>query len=158
MTPRAFLEQIVRPNVVEFHEHYADLRRAHNAISTADALAAHMYEWAKEHEPDEVSPYRTDSLYRNALAERDPDFRMVRDIAKAQKHVHLTKHNPQVTKASQVTSRPIGYGQGGYGQGRFGGPKQIVVDTGPNQFCYVEGLLDRALSFLEGEMAALNVD
>ena len=45
MTPRQFLENIVRSNVDEFHRHYGDLRRAHNAIGSVDALAAHIYAW-----------------------------------------------------------------------------------------------------------------
>ena len=48
-TPREFLQIVVRPNIEDFHTHFADLRRAHNAISTLDALAAHLYVWATEH-------------------------------------------------------------------------------------------------------------
>ena len=42
MTPRQFLEQIVRPNVVEFHANCANMRHAYNAVAAVDALAAHL--------------------------------------------------------------------------------------------------------------------
>jgi hypothetical protein len=48
MTPREFFKAVVRPNVDEFHTHYADMRHAHNAVSSIDALAAHLYVWAKQ--------------------------------------------------------------------------------------------------------------
>jgi hypothetical protein len=47
MTPRDFLEAVVRPNVDDFHAQFPDLRHAYNAISAVDALAAHLYVWAR---------------------------------------------------------------------------------------------------------------
>jgi hypothetical protein len=80
---------------------------------------------------------------------------MLRDIAKTQKHVHLTQHNPQVTRADQISSRAIGYGEGDYGAGRYGGVEQEVVDVAPNDFRYVESFVDASLALPEGEMNAL---
>src|SRR5690349_18817708 len=108
MTPRKFLEAVVRPNVDEFHNHYADMRHAHNAVSTIDALAAHLYVWAKKNGAPSIASIQNDSRFRSELAARNPDFALLRDIAKAQKHVYLTQHNPQVTRADQIVSRPIG--------------------------------------------------
>ena len=96
-----------------------------------------------------------DTFYRGALAARDHGFALLRDIAKAQKHVRLTRGSPQVNQASQITARPIDYGLDGYGQGRYGGPTQVVVDITPNHFEYVESVVDNASTFLEAEMSVL---
>jgi hypothetical protein len=155
MTPREFLETVLRPNVEDFHTHFADVRHAHNAISTTDALAAHLYFWAKTNAPAAVASSRNDSAYREELAKRNNDFRLLRDIAKAQKHVRLLQGCPLISDAAKVRSRSIGYGEGGYGQGRYGGVEQVVVDTDANSFSFVESIVDSALLFLEGEMLSL---
>ena len=154
MTPRKFLDTIVRLDVADLHEKYDDLRKAQHAIASVDALAAHMFVWAKTNKPAAV-PMGDDSAYRQQLAVAHPVFGLLRDIAKAQKHVHLTRHNPQVTDVSQVTSRTIGWGEGGYGEGRYGGVQQVVVDIAPDKFSYVEAVVDEALAVLESEMAVL---
>jgi hypothetical protein len=155
MTPREFLELVVRPNVNEFHTDFADQRRAHNAVSAVDALAAHIYVWARTNAPSAVATAGDDSHYRNQLAGRNSDFALLRDVAKAQKHVHLGRHNPQTTRADQITARPIGYGEGPYGAGRYGGVEQVVVDIASGDFAYLENVVDQALAFLEAELVAL---
>lgn len=154
MTPREFLETVVRPNVDEFHTHYTDMRHAHNAVATIDALAAHFYVWAEQNGVASIAAVQNDSHFRNQLAARSADFALLRDIAKAQKHVHLTQHNPQVTRADQIVSRTIGYGEGLYGLGRYGGVQQVVVDIAPGNFACLENTIDNALAFLEAEMNA----
>ena len=155
MTPREFLDGIVRPNVDDFHANYGDLRYAQNAIGAVDALAAHLYVWAKTNAPAAVASVNDDSHYRAILAARNQPFALLRDIAKAQKHVHLTKHSPRVTRANQITARPIGWGEGGYGEGRYGGVAQVVVDITQNEFSYVESIVDSSVAFLESEMSAI---
>jgi hypothetical protein len=157
MTPREFLQQIILPNFDDFRNDCGNLRHAHNTISTVDALAAHLYVWAKAYNPGVVAAAKDDSHYRDELAKRDNSFSLLRDIAKAQKHVHLTRHKPQVRRADQITSRAIGWGEGGFGEGRFGGIEQVVVDTAPGEFFYVEQIIESSLAFLETEMAALGV-
>ncbi|MGZ8285680.1 MAG: hypothetical protein ACXW27_04375 [Allosphingosinicella sp.] len=154
MTPGAFLNDVVRPNVADFHQNFGDLRLAHNAVASVDALAAHLYVWLKANAPNAVSGIVDDSAFRAELANRDEMFRLLRDIAKAQKHVHLTRHNPLVTQASQVASKPVGWGEGGFGQGRYGGPIQVVVDLGNGRLAYVEEVVDGALALLEQEILA----
>ncbi len=155
MTRREFLDIVVRPNVEDFHGCYNDLRRAHNAVSAVDALAAQLYVWAKANAPAAVASDADDTLYRATLATRDPQFALLGDIAKALKHVHLTRGNPQVERADQVVSRPIGYGEGGYGEGRYGGVEQVVVDIPPGRIAYVETIVDESLAFLEAEMSRM---
>ncbi len=157
MTPKEFLVEVVTPNVAAFHDDFASLRHAVNAVAAVDALAAHLFEWCKVNAPTEVCGSVDDSTYREALATRSPAFSLLRDMAKAQKHVRLTRGNPQVTQEHQVSIRPIGFGEGGSGCGRYGGPTQVVVDINGGDFQYVEEVVDEALAFLQGEMQRLSV-
>jgi hypothetical protein len=157
MTPREFLNAIVKPNVAEFHDNYEDMRRAFNAVAAVDALAAHLYVWAKANAiaSPAVSSSGDDTVYRATLAARDSDFALLRDVAKAQKHVHLTRGTPQVIRSDQISTREIGFGEGGFGEGRYGGPQQVVVDTQPGEFSYIETVVNNSLAFLEAEMTSL---
>jgi hypothetical protein len=157
MTPKEFLSEVVRPNVSTFHDDFASFRHAFNAVAAVDALAAHLFMWCKANAPAEVAGSGDDTVYRGTLASRCPAFRLLRDISKAQKHVHLTRGSPQVTRENQVNVRPIGAGKGGIGCGRAGGPPQVVVDINGGVFDYVEDVVDEALAFIEGEMRRLNV-
>jgi hypothetical protein len=80
-----------------------------------------------------------------------------RDIAKAQKHVHLDRGQPEVSKADQITSKALGYGQAKFGAGRYGGVAQVVVDLDNGDIEYIETILNHSLSFLESEMAPLGI-
>jgi hypothetical protein len=155
MTPQEFLKTVVHPNVEDFHSHFADMRRAYNAISAVDALAAHLYFWATVNNPAAVASSNDDTAYRAELAARNQDFALLRDVAKAQKHVRLTRGKPQVSHEAQVTSRQIRYGEGVFGGGRYGGVEQVVIDIDLANFFYAESILDNALAFLEAEMRGL---
>jgi hypothetical protein len=155
MTPCQFLEQIVRPNVAEFHANDANMRHAYNAVAAVDALAAHIFVWCKTNAPAEVAGLCDDSKYRTKLAESHYDFSLLRNIAKAQKHVELTRSPPEIAKAEQISTRPVGFGEGPFGHGRYGGPPQVVVDIDTSTMRYVRQIVDNALQFLEGELARL---
>jgi hypothetical protein len=156
VTPGEFLQTVVRPNVEEFNADYGNVRRAHNAVAAVDALAAHIYVWCKTNAPSEIAGLADDTHYRERLAGCSSDFRLLRDIAKAQKHVEL-RGQPKVTTSAQVTARAFGYGEGGYGGGRSGGPPQVVVTTDNGELHYVETIVAAALKLLEAEMARLNI-
>jgi hypothetical protein len=159
MTPREFLAEVVRPNVDEFNAHFGSLRAAYNAVAGVDTLAAHIYVWCKANSKAEVKGVTDDNDYRERLAKRDEDgnFRLLRDIAKAQKHVRLTRGEPLIERAEQVTARRMG----GAGElrvgGRIGDKPQVVVDiecVGP---FYVWNVVDGALAFLQVEMRRLGM-
>ena len=155
MTPRQFLEEIVQPNVEEFHADDANMRHAYNAVAAVDALSAHIYFWCLANAPAEVAGLADDVQYRAALAARCDEFRLLRDISKAQKHVKLTRGAPIITRADQMSTRSVGYGEGPYGHGRYGGPPQVVIDIGTAHMRYVGQIVDSALQFIEGELARL---
>src|ERR1700690_3504270 len=98
MTPRQCLEQVVRPNVADFHADDADMRHAYNAVAAVDAFAAHIYQWCTANAAAEVAGLKHDSHYRAKLAASHDDFRLLRDIAKAQKHVRLTQGTPVIAR------------------------------------------------------------
>jgi hypothetical protein len=157
MTPSQFLEQVVRPNVEDFYVDDADMRYAYNAVAAVDALAAHVYVWCKANAPAEVAGLNDDSHYRAKLSAAHDDFRLLRDIAKAQKHVRLKQGTPVIGGAEQISTRAVGFGEGPMGHGCFGGPPQVVIDVDTSTMRYVRQIVESALRFLEGEMARLNI-
>jgi len=137
MTPHKFLEQVVRPNVSEFHADDASVRLAYNAAWAVDALTAHIYVWCLANAPAEVAGLKDDTEYRGKLAATHCDFRLLRDVAKAQKHVELKRGSPEIMGADQISTRAVGFGEGPYGHGRYGGPPQVVIDIDTNTMRYV---------------------
>jgi len=149
VTPRTFLEDIARPNVADFSENFSELRRAFNAVAAVDALAAHLYQYLNEISHQDVANIPDDSHYRNQIAQDFPDFGLLRDIAKSQKHVRLTRYNPKVSLAANTQVKQLGFGAGRFGEGRYGSPKQVVVVTDAGENRVVETLVKGSLDFLE---------
>lgn len=118
-------------------------------------MAAHIYFWCIQN--DQPVHGNDDTEYRHALAQKEPDFGLLRDIAKAQKHVMLSRGSPLVDRAANVTRRSLGWGEGRWGEARFGSPPQIVVATGSGQLRVVDVVVTRALRELEAEMARVGI-
>lgn len=151
------LEQVVRPNMAELSENPGEIRRAFNAVAAADALAGYLYLWCLKNAPHEVTGVMNDSEFRGRLAEANADFSLVRDMAKAQKHIFLTRGSPQIRSADQVETRSRGWGQARWGEGRWGSPPQVVVETEDGKVRVVEAVLGRALIFLEAKMVRIGI-
>src|SRR4051812_34740906 len=115
MKPKEFLAEVVHPNVAAFHEDFTNLRQAFNAVASVDALTAHLFVWCTANAPSEVAGVKDDTIYRYKLAGRCTDVGLLCDIAKTQNHVHIGRGNPLITQEHQITSRPIGFGEGGFG-------------------------------------------
>lgn len=152
MTPADFRDQIVKPNIAEFDADRLSLRRALNALASVDALAAHMFAWLQTNHPSKVTNISDDSHYRANLSAQNADFHLVRDAAKAQKHVVLTRGTPQTSTASQMQSRNIGWGEAGWGDGPWGGGPAIAIELDSGSLAIAFSTLSRALAFLEQEM------
>lgn len=157
MTPREHLNEIVRPNLEDLSDNFGDLRRAFNAAASLDALAAHIYWWARENAPSEVAQFKDDTAYRGHLAALNDSYRLTFEVAKANKHVNLTRGTPSVSKASQVETKSVGWGEGRWGDGRWDGPPQVMITPTGEAPWGAEGVLNRALGFLEEQMAKLGV-
>jgi hypothetical protein len=151
------LEQIVRPNMADLVNKYGDVRRAFNAIAAVDALAGHIWRWCKENASYEISGIADDTAFREKLANANPDFQLVRDMAKAQKHIHLNRGSPMVKVEDQIAVRSLGWDQARWDEGRWDSPPQVVVETDLGEVRVVEAVLGRALMFLEGEMERIGI-
>jgi hypothetical protein len=149
VTHRAFLEEIVRPNVADLSENFSDIRRAFNAVAAVDACAAHLYHYLDKISHPDVAGISDYNHYRNVISQDLPDFALLRDIAKSQKHVKLTRHNPKVSDASNMQVKQLGYGEARYGEGRYNSPNQVVVVTDAGENRVVETIVKRGLDFLE---------
>jgi hypothetical protein len=147
MTPKEFLNEVVEPNINEFHRNPSDRRRAYNAISSADALAAHIY----EHAPGHRRGATNDTEYRHKLAEESPDLKTLFEVAKALKHVSLRWGSPEVKREEQIGARSVAFSEGPYGKGRHGGPPQVFIDLEQGRI-YIEDMLDQSVDFLKKVM------
>ncbi len=159
MTPREYLDQVVRPNRADLDANYSSLRHGLNAIAAVDALAAHMFYALRNAGSTTPPPTQgrrdDDDAYRDHLAQQNNSYDLVREMAKAQKHVEVIyskKRTAPVPRASSVSMSPLAWGEFPWGRGRFGGADQLVVRTASGAADYVESLLDEAIEFLEAEM------
>ena len=151
MTPRDFLEQVVEPNLNELEARRYDVRLAYNAVASIDALAAHIYAAAKSSltEQDDIQ-------YREALAKGDPDFALIRDVAKALKHVELTRGVPKVSRADQLSVKFGAWGKS-WGTSWKGWGEQSAIVTNAGQSVGLKQLLRDALEVLRAEIKRLGV-
>lgn len=145
---RKFNEQIVKPTLAEFDAEFSSLRRAFLAVAVVDALAAQIYAQAVEHD---INPFDllgwhkdgkpkqlSDSAFRHRIAEDCTGFKVIRDVAKANKHALLTTGQPLVKRSDQTVSKSKGYGLGRFGKGRCGGVDQVMVQLLSGEEIYLE--------------------
>ena len=70
---------------------------------------------------------RNDSYFRERIAQGCDAFRIIRDLAKANKHAVLTKHSPLVKNADDMYSRPASAELGPYGPRRANGAERVMI-------------------------------
>ena len=152
MNAKEFLWLVVKPNVEELEADCSDLRKAYNAVAAVDSLAAHIFVELRDLMCSEVAGCKDDTQYREALSSSIKDFGLIRDLAKAQKHVRLSRGKPEVTEARQMSRRSLGWGEARWGEGRWGSPPQAVVVTNDCQYRVLEVVLRNCLEALEHKM------
>lgn len=154
MTPREFRTLVVEPNLLDFAANPADLRHAMNAVHAVDALAARIH-----YASGGATRSSDDGAYRRQLAQTDPDFGLLRDVAKALKHAVLSNPNfkPKVSGAAQITSQAIGWDQAVWGELEWDAPPRVVVEINGGPFRYLEKVVGNALALLDREMALLGL-
>ncbi len=155
MNPRTFCEEVVWLNVAYFHHRWDDVRLAFNAVASVDALAAQMYLWCIETGKLSEAECPRDTHYRTSLAVRSHDFRIVRDVAKLQKHAALVDGKPLVKHSRQVRSLLHGFAiedmEGHVNR------SHIVVLTGDEDPPVLLEVVVAALTFLEEELDRIGV-
>jgi hypothetical protein len=153
MTPREFYDLVVKPDLVDFEASFGDIRAAHHAVASADALFAHLFYWLKAHRPGSIIA-RDDLEFREHLGKSDADLALLRDVAKAQKHVELVRGKPMVRRADQVSVGNTGWGQARWGEARWGGPPQVHVTTDDGDMRALDYLVRHAVAVLDKMLAA----
>lgn len=152
MTPREFRTLVVEPNLLAFAANPADLRHAMNAVHSVDALAARIH-----YGSGGATGWRDDLEYRDKLAQADPEFALLRDVAKAIKHADLRRGTPKVSGAGQITSQTIGWDQAVWGELEWDAPSRVVVEMTGGPFRNLEKVVGNALALLDREMARLGL-
>ncbi|MBY6056780.1 hypothetical protein [Leisingera daeponensis] len=143
----------------EFRDEEGALHKGFNAVSAVDAYAAHIHSELVSlgKDPFEmlnqgVAGDRNDTHFRGVLAAANGNFRVIRDVAKANKHAFLTKGNPKKLASNgsgDTVSVSIGWGQGGYGVGGYGGASQLIVNCLDGSQKKLLRELDAALAYLD---------
>lgn len=155
MNPREFLQRVVKPNLEALTENPLSFRHMYNAVLSVDALAAHVFSWWEKHSPQETDG-SSDLLYRKESGKTRSDVRLLHEIAKAAKHVELTRGTPSIKAISEVRPRSFGYGEGGYGVGPYGGGTQISVIVDDTKI-QITSVLTSTIVFYEQEMDRLGI-
>lgn len=127
------------------------MRCVYNAINTLAALTAHIYTWCLADYPKVVEGNEDDTKYRDALACRNREFLLLLHIVKAQKKIHIVRHEVKPGNAKRFR-----FGEANLCRGRSV-RQLIVLDMGSGEFVYVEGIVDCALDFLEAEMMQIGI-
>lgn len=153
MNPHDYLTEVVEPNFADLAANYGSIRLNLNAIHAVDALAAHIY-----HGSNGAAPGNDDTHYRSNLAQRDPEFALLRDIAKAIKHVRLGRGSPKTSRGDHVEARSLGWDEAAWGDGRWDGPPQVVIQLDGEGIRVVETVAMNALRLLKAEMTKYGLD
>ncbi|WP_209424706.1 hypothetical protein [Pararhodobacter sp. SW119] len=164
MDPWTFRRQVVTPNFEEMIADFGDVRRATNCILSIDALAAHIFYHGRANFPDRFQD-RDDTGYRERLAKKNNDFRILRDVAKGIKHCKLERGQPLITGSASMDSRGIGLVGSGYwddeavwnDEARWNdGPEelsQVVVELSDGNVRTLEAVAISAVELLDQELA-----
>ena len=153
MTPLEYLTVVVEPNFAALATEYGDIRHSLNFVHSVDALAAHIF-----YASNGAAQGSDDLEYRNLLAMQHPEFALLRDIAKAVKHVRLIRGSPQTSRGDHMEVRSLGWGEGAWGDSRWGGPPQAVIPLDEGGVRVVETVATNALNVLKAEMAKFGLD
>ena len=154
MNAADFFNECVDPTLDDFRQNHMSRRHAIAAVALVDMSMAYIH----REEAREQNIEFDDSKFRNDLAGECYQVKIIRDLAKAQKHVKLTKHNPIVRFADDMEAQNRTYGAGRFGEGLYGGGFVVKVkEKGsdlPTEYSLLE-LLDQAIKFLKTRLQSL---
>ena len=179
---RWFLEVIVRPTVAECAANQADVRRGFLAAIVVSHLADYLFEaatgpweegpdrWKDEKERKRALDGRRKALdrFRRDLAQENPNFLIVSDVANAAKHVSLAPHQgrvfgispPSVDAVQAKTQEVWGLGHGSRARGTVPDAdgkvryRHVVVRHRDGSDWFLHGVVQEAMWFLEKKLAA----
>jgi hypothetical protein len=154
---RDFYKSVVVPNVESFEANFGDMRASFNAVHAGDALSAHVYQIADEMNLLGVPPPRDDSAFRQTLSQQNEYFQLLRDVAKAQKHVVLTNYKPLITDSRETIPHQLTWDEGRWDEGRWDSPEQVCVKTNTGEYRPVKAIVRQGLSFLLSHAKAIGI-
>ena len=152
LTPRQFLEEVVRPNLADMDEAPDDRRHAFNAAAAIDALAGLIYEELRQSHSSEVAGIEGDEEYRDTLAGKDRYFALLRDLARAQKHGRLTWGAPGAA-TEDLAAGSVDWDESTV-DGWWDGPAELAGAYGQG-LRRIKAIVRESATFLEGEMQRL---
>lgn len=143
------MEEVVKPALEAARDDDLCMWKLMSVVALADMLAAYIFEATKH----QVSA-KDDSAFRHELGKENADFELLFHVAKAHKHVRLTRGDSRVSGADATKVATLGWGMGNYGEGPYGGGEQIVVTDklGSNRNLFA--LIESALVFLDTKIPA----
>ena len=154
---RDFYRSVVVPNVEFLEANFGDMRASFNAVHAVDALSAHVYQIANEMNLLGASPSRDDSAFRQTLSEKNEYFQLLRDVAKAQKHIVLTNYKPLVKDSRETIPHELRWDEGRWDESRWDSPQQVCVKTNTGEYRPVDAIVREALSFLLFHAKAMGI-
>ncbi len=122
-----------------------------NAVVSANQMADHMHHYLSENNKSLLLGATGSHKYRIALAEIEPDFALVRDVAEAHKHVHLDRPDAQVRSADRTNIQPSRYGEMPYGEGLYSA-SQFVVELEGGSKRALSALMNKTIEMWEAQL------
>ena len=151
--PRRYFETHVKANHADWCNEPLDERKAMNAAVSANQMADHMYHYLSENDNSQLLGARNPGEYRGALAEIEPDFALVRDVAEAHKHVQIGRSDAQVRSADRTNVQPSRYGEMRYGEGVYSA-SQFVVELEDGDKRALSALMTKAIEMWSAQLDA----
>jgi hypothetical protein len=145
---RDFLASDVLPNLAEWSEDHANLRRARNAVNSIAALASHI-------RMENDRNVGTDEQFKRSLADASDEFEIIIQLTFAETNCTFEDaRNIQPETDIHVTRANSGREHNGDGNG--GGNEleefRVVVTVGKHRMRRLDTVAGKAIAFLVGEM------
>jgi hypothetical protein len=123
-----YFEIHVTPNLDAWMNQLTDMRLAMNAVVVLYHMADHFWHAYSSNDPSRVFHTDNSGLFRLELAKRGNQYKILRDVAEAHKHMELDRSSRVLTQANQTAVGATGWGEGGFDTGPFGGGPSIVIE------------------------------
>jgi hypothetical protein len=142
-----YFEIHVVPNLDAWMAQPTDIRLAMSATVALYHMADHFWHAYSASDPSRVFCTANSALFRSELAKQNEDFRVLRDVAEAHKHMELERSSRVLTQANQTVVGATGFGEAGFGTGPFAGGPSVVVELDDGSKHHLSYLADQVKRF-----------
>jgi hypothetical protein len=119
------------------------------AVVALNQMADHYWHGFAPLDAARVFNTTSPKAFRAELAKKHAQWSLVRDVAKAHKHVILTRSIRAVTSAGQAFVAPTGFGSRGYGGGPYGGTPSVIVRLDDGREVHLSGAITASVELWE---------